>query len=71
MAMEWSRHSATAIRSREGYVVERDHKPGALTDTVFMCWEPGGRLIGGVSGAGIDKSLATDLCEAHRAKEMR
>ncbi|HEY6612735.1 MAG TPA: hypothetical protein VIZ86_16595 [Pseudomonas sp.] len=71
VAMTWGRHSATAIRSREGYIIERDHKPAEQTDTVFMCWGPDKRPIGGISGKGVDKRLAMDLCEQHRARASR
>jgi len=61
----WSRHNATAIRSNLGYVIERDFKPGQAVDTVFLCWCPLGRLIGGVSGSGIDREAAVRICERH------
>lgn len=67
-AMTWARHSPAAICSPAGYIIERDYRPSEPTDTVFLCWAPDRRLIGAVSGKGIDKELAVDLCESHRAR---
>ena len=69
--MRWGRHSATAIRSGEGYVIERSHKPGEATDTVFTCWSPGKQVIGGVSGKGIGLELAVAMCERHAERSGR
>lgn len=66
----WTRHSARAIRSSLGYVIERDHRPGQPVDTVFICWAPNGQVIGGASGAGIDREQAVSLCERHAAGAM-
>lgn len=63
--MKWGRHSATAIRSSEGYVIERDHRPAEQTDTVFTCWSPGKQVIGGVSGKGIGREQAVAMCERY------
>lgn len=65
VAQLWVRHSARAIRSPHGYVVERTEFKGESPDTVFICWSPGGVMIGGVSGDGIDGARAKALCDRH------
>lgn len=66
--MSWARHSATSIRNRAGYVIERDHRPGEAVDTVFVCRDPGGESIGGASGSGINKEAAVAICDRHAAR---
>lgn len=61
----WGRHSAKAIRSSLGYVIERSAFPGESVDTVFICWKPDGQMLGGVSGNGIDGGRAKAMCDQH------
>jgi hypothetical protein len=64
----WSRHSATALRSPSGYIIERTTYPGGPVDTVFICWSPAGKVIGGSSGTGISAAAAKQLCADHEAR---
>lgn len=62
--MRW-RRDGQSIRSDHGYVIERTG--GQMT--VYVCRAPGDKgYFGGVSGVGIDKSLAVAMCERHRER---
>jgi hypothetical protein len=69
LSQTWARHSATAIRSSLGYVIERKTFVSDWVDTVFTCWLPSGQMLGCSSGKGIDAARAKAMCD-RRAEQQ-